>query len=158
MKNPKKEAPMKLSDLQRPSNKWEDLEAGYQEALSLFEPLYIYSDQAKAIEPLANEEEIKQLRHILNNITNDAKVFKAELDGIRNSHCINGVPRTGPVNDRDILDSDDLFIFIQIAAAYRSFGERFTTLITQPGVDFDNIIDQIRVRNKQVQVQETDNV
>lgn len=141
-----KDAPMSLSDLRPAGSKWEDLEDGYQEALSLFSPIQEYINATRTMSAHATPEERERMTHILKIITIDCERFKTELDKIRERHLLLGKPKVGPVNMNNIIENSDAFEFLDIAGQYYSIGERIQAIFLQPASDLSIIFDEITKR------------
>lgn len=140
-------APMNLGDLAQKlptQNRWENLEDMYNECTGMFSTLLPYPQEAKKLDPIATEEEKKELQRILRNIKTDSEKYLAELNEIRARHCTTpNQPRRGMIYDT--MAGEDLFDYVAIASAYRNWIENFQALILQPVEDFtviSNIIEQ----------------
>lgn len=141
--------PMQLSDLEQhiaTKNRWENLTEMYRECSAMFGTLLSYPQSARNLEPIANEEEKKELQRILRNIRTDSEKYLSELRDIYAQHCVApDQPRKGVI--LDTLTGEDLFQYTAIAATYRSWMENFEALIMQPVADFTAISEIISKRN-----------
>lgn len=144
-------APMSLDDLEQvfPTNcYWENLETMYNECSSMFGTLLPYPQQARELEPFANEEEKRELQRILRNIEADSKRYLATLRETHEQHCKeDGTIRTGQIYDS--MKSDELFQYTALAVAYRNWMDEFQSLLMQPINDWTAITTIISNRNKE---------